>query len=249
MNRRLLLTSLVLSLLALGFIYFLDSDSMGIDVAKLSTPLSWEAKESKAPTSESAQSSEKNNDTSPAGHSPLDPANETVTGLTYGNFESFVAKCLQGENCKFAEDPLHMYREFKSAGNERALDNMISFMRSQLKDPAFRERYQDILLDIIYDFYPQEERQFQEAAYYDYLGDKKRSLDLYLDLQKKAKLDSTLKNAPNLNIANVLYDLKRYQEALPYYQAALNDYLSGQVRADPSPVGFIEARISEITRK
>ena len=247
MNNRALIIS-ILGLFLIGLLYFTNSNSPESDVAQIS----------EAVVTESADAQEpgfiiENNDAinpvpvedQPQAASPNAPA----LGLNSGNFESFVLKCFQGEKCKFADDPLRMYREFKSARNEAAMDNLIAFMRAQLKNPEFRERYQDILLDIIHDFYPPEEIQFQEASYYDYLGDKQKSLDIYLNLEKKAKLDSTLRAAPNLNIANVLYDLKRFKEALPYYQAALQDYLSGQVQADPSPVGFIEDRISEIGSK
>ena len=185
---------------------------------------------------------------SPSNKNTSDELSATIL-LTSGNFESFILKCFQGEKCKLGDSPSKMYQDFKSANNHGANDNLISFMRSQLREKEFRDQYKDSLKQMIDDFYPEEEKQFQEAAYYNYLGDLQKSLDLYLDLQEKEKNDPSLRGAPNLNIANTLYDMTRIKEALPYYEAALKDYLSGRVKADPSPVSFIEDRIMQIKNK
>jgi tetratricopeptide (TPR) repeat protein len=106
---------------------------------------------------------------------------------------------------------------------------------------------------MIRDFYPPEEKQFQEAAYYNYLGELEKSLELYLDLEKKSALDLSLRPAPKLNIANTFYDLGRSKEALPYYEAALEGYLSGQNQVlAPSQndmIRFIEDRVEEIRKR
>jgi hypothetical protein len=169
-----------------------------------------------------------------------------VISLTAGNFESFVLKCFKGEKCVLADDPMKMYQDYKSAGNNRAVDSLISFLRSKLRKPETRDQYKDIVKKMIEDFYPPEEKQFQEAAYYNYLGDLNKSLELYLDLQEKAKNNPNLHAGSNLNIASTYYDLKKYAEAQPYYEAALVDFTSGKIKADPDPTPFIEERISEI---
>ncbi|MGZ3775808.1 MAG: tetratricopeptide repeat protein [Pseudobdellovibrionaceae bacterium] len=173
----------------------------------------------------------------------------TMITLTSGNFESFVLKCFQGEKCELGENPLEMYQVFKGANNHRANDSLISFMRSKLKDKEFRDQYKDMLKQMIYDFYPREEKQFQEAAYYNYLGDLQKSLDTYLDLQKKSQTDPSLRPAPTLNIANILYDMHRFKDALPYYEAALEECLSRSDKPIPNPESFIEERIAEIKNK
>lgn len=172
----------------------------------------------------------------------------SITGLNSANFERLVPKCLHSGKCKLTEDPLKMYKGFKASEDKKAIDDLLSFMRSQLRDPAFRRQYKDILKQMIDEFYSPEERQFQEAVYYNDLGDLQKSLDLYLDLRKKAMVDTSLRNAPNLNIANVLYGMKQFREALPYYQAALDDYLIGTMKTDPGPIQFIDSRIDEIRK-
>ena len=63
--------------------------------------------------------------------------------------------------------------------------------------------------------------------------------------------DPLLKHDSNLNIANTFYDMGKLQEALPYYQLALDEYSSEQ--QDPTLVTemirFIEERIAEINSK
>lgn len=166
--------------------------------------------------------------------------------LNAGNFESFVLKCFQGEPCVLEGDAMKMYQDFKAAGNTRAINSLISFLRSKLRKPEGRTQYKDIVKNMIDDFYPPQEKQFQEAAYYNYLGDLNKSLELYLDLKEKSKKDSSLREAPNLNIANTYYDMKKYAEAQPYYEEALQDFTSGRIKGDPDPTPFIEERISEI---
>ncbi|WP_413587592.1 tetratricopeptide repeat protein [Bdellovibrio sp. HCB274] len=166
--------------------------------------------------------------------------------LTAINFENLVPRCFKGEPCLLKDDPMKMYQEFKAARNTKAIDHLISFLRSQLRKPEFRDRYKNILIDMIADFYPPEEQQFQEAAYYNYLGDLNKSLELYLDLQEKAKHNSSLKKAPLLNIANTYYDLRKYAEAQPYYEQALAELTSGAEVPLPDPTPFVEERIAEI---
>ncbi|WP_413293994.1 tetratricopeptide repeat protein [Bdellovibrio sp. HCB185ZH] len=178
-------------------------------------------------------------------HDTAKPEASVIT-LNVGNFESFVLKCFQGENCVLGDDPMKMYQDFKAAGNNRAVDSLISFLRSKLRKPEFKDQYKDIVKKMIEDFYPPEEKQFQEAAYYNYLGDLNKSLELYLDLKEKAKTNPKLHDVSNLNIANTYYDLKRYSDAQPYYEAALLDYTSGKIKSAPDPTSFVEERIAEI---
>lgn len=172
--------------------------------------------------------------------------------LTSGNFESYVRNCFEGEACRFADDPKKMYEDFKQAGNQQANDNLIAFLRSKLKDVEFRDRYKNILKIIIDDFYSDAERPFQEAAYYNYLGDLEKSLALYKDIEKRQGSDPSLRPAPKLNIANTLYDLGRFKEALPYYEAALKEYISGAEQTSSGQsdmIRFIEGRIESIQAK
>ena len=82
---------------------------------------------------------------------------------------------------------------------------------------------------MIDDFYPPQEKEFQDAAYYSYLGESQKSLVLYLDLRQKSDTDATLRQAPNMNIAGVLYDLKRPADALTHYRMALSDLESKKI--------------------
>jgi tetratricopeptide (TPR) repeat protein len=173
-----------------------------------------------------------------------------VIVLTEENFENEVMACFRGELCQLGEDPIRLYRHYKAAGNRKANDSLISFLRSKLRDPSWAAQYKDALKTMIEDFYPPEEQPFQNAAYYSYLGDLEKSLAFYLDLEKKSVSNPKLRPAPKLNIANVLFEMRRFSEALPYYQGALADYQSGKQQvAQPDPremIEFIESRINEI---
>ncbi|MEK6554172.1 MAG: hypothetical protein AABZ31_02940 [Bdellovibrionota bacterium] len=176
----------------------------------------------------------------------------TETKLTISNFEGFVGKCFHGETCDFGDDPIAMYKYFKRSGNERACDSLIAFLRKQMKETTSRKRYKDVLKKMIDDFYPPEEKQFQEAAYYNYSGDLQKSLDLYLDLELKSQTDSSLRPAPKLNIANTFYDMKRYRDSLPYYEAALQEFISngesGAVPGRNEMIRFVEGRIEDVKK-
>ena len=173
---------------------------------------------------------------------------QSVWKLDSSNFEHRVSNCFQGEPCELTEDPLALYRFYKKNGNRRASDLLISYLRKNLKDPEFAGHYKDALKTMIDDFYPREEHQFQEAAYYNYLGELDKSLSLYLDLESKASADPSLKRPPKLNIANTYYDLGKLREALPYYQAALGRILASGYSQDDT-VRFVERRIEEIKTK
>ncbi len=167
--------------------------------------------------------------------------------LNESNFENYVGRCFQGDPCEFQENPMDLYWNFKKANDRKANDLLISYMRKNLQNQVFAKQYKEILKKMIDDFYPPDEKQFQEAAYYNYLGDLRKSLDLYLDLEKKNVKDPSLRPAPKLNIANTYYDLGRFSDALPYYQAALGNYLSQQEQAaipnQNDLIRFIEDRI------
>lgn len=167
----------------------------------------------------------------------------SVIELTSGNFASFVERCFQGEPCAFGEDPKKMYDAFKLRGDRQTSDLLLSLMRRNLKNDSFREQYKDNLKSMIEDFYSPEELPFQEAAYYNYLGDLKKSLELYLALERKSEFDMSLRPAPKLNIANTYYDLGRFREALRYYEAAL------QEKYENETLRFIDDRITEIRSK
>lgn len=175
------------------------------------------------------------------------------TRLTRSNFEGFVSRCFNGEACELDEDPRELYESFKASGNREANDRLISFLRSRLFDADFKHRHMDVVLDMIHDFYGSNERQFQEAAFYSYAGDLEKSLDLYLDLEKKSALNPNLRDAPKLNIANVFYDLDRLHEALSYYEAAREQYMSGQqqvgIPSQNEMLRYIEERISVVRTK
>lgn len=181
--------------------------------------------------------------------------NQTDTKLELSriNFEDLVHRCFQGESCVLSEDPWVLYLYLKESRKEKAIDLLISYLRSQLKYPEFASRYKGPLKKMIDEFYPREELQFQQAAYYNYLGDLKKSLELYLDLQKKAATDPSLRNAPNLNIANTYYDLGQFKQALPYYELARNEYISREqeviIPSQNEMILFIEERIREIKTK
>lgn len=174
-----------------------------------------------------------------------------VIALSSNNFESFVGRCFQGEPCEFADDPRDIYEVFKADGNRTGQDRLISFLRARMSNQIAREKYKDGLKLMIADFYPKEERPFQDATFYNYVGDLDRSLELYLDLEKRSKSDPSLRPAPPLNIANVFYDLGRPKEALPYFIAARSDFETGRTQtAVPSTnemLRFIDNRIRKIS--
>jgi tetratricopeptide (TPR) repeat protein len=172
--------------------------------------------------------------------------------LTSGNFEGDVQKCFSGDNCILEDDPWKMYGDFKKANNQSAEDNLIAFMRSKLSDEEFRALYKEKLKKMIIDFYPPEERLFQVAAFYNYVGELENSLSVYKDLETKSEANPNLRPAPKLNIANTLFDLRRYREALPYYEMALRENLENSPQVmNPSQnemARFIEDRISAIKK-
>ena len=163
--------------------------------------------------------------------------------LTRGNFESYVRRCFSGETCEFEDSPFEMYQDFKHRGNREAMDRLISVLRNKLRTPEGREAYKDLVRKMIDDFYPANEKLFQEAAYYNYLGDLEKSLSLYLALEKMAERDTSMTRAPTLNIANTFYDLGKYEDSLPYYEKALSETTNSET------LRFIDERISEIKLK
>jgi tetratricopeptide (TPR) repeat protein len=130
---------------------------------------------------------------------------------------------------------------------------LISFLRSKLKNPEFKDRYKDMLLKMINDFYSPDEIEFQQAAYYAYLGELQKSLEIYLDLEKKSAQNPRLRSAPKHNIANVLYEQGRFAQALRYYEDALADLISGKVKVGGAGksvmMDSINDRIEEIKAK
>ena len=168
---------------------------------------------------------------------------EPVVVLNSGNFEGFVKYCFAGESCTLGEAPRSLYSHFKALGNRQALDSLLSYMRRRLQEEDFRKAHGAELLSMLRDFYPANELDFQNAAYYNYAGQLEKSLALYLELEKKAAIDPQLRPAPKLNIANTYYDLRRFREALPYYQAALDESYPTEV------MRFIEGRIEQIKKQ
>ena len=110
-------------------------------------------------------------------------------------------RCFQGEECRLADDPMTMYKDFKLAGDTKACEDLIAFLRRELLEPDLRDKYKDTVKQLIDDFYPPDKREFQDAAYYAYVGDLQHSLDLYMDMDSKAKVDPNLPPAPPLNVA------------------------------------------------
>jgi len=176
------------------------------------------------------------------------PTLKTPIILDRDNFERLVLECFRGHPCNFGEDPWHLYQYYKRSQHPRVCDSIIAVMRRKMEDPVYKEKNKALLLAMIQDFYPSTERDFQIAAYYAYLGELQKSVDLYLDLEKKSAKDSSLRPAPKLNIANVYYDLHKFREALPYYQAALKELLTGpETSSDQrSQIQFVQKRIEQI---
>jgi len=172
--------------------------------------------------------------------------------LNSANFEAFVKYCFAGESCRFTENPMGIYNQFRLLQNTAGQDALIAFLRSKMSDEEYRSRYKSLLHAMIKDFYPPQERALQEAAFHYYVGELEKSLELYLDLERRAQADSSFLTPPPLNIANTLFDLKRHEAALRYYQAARTEYLNG-TRETHAPgraemIDFIETRIAEIKR-
>ncbi len=93
-----------------------------------------------------------------------------------------------------------------------------------------------------------DDREFEEAAYYFNINDFEKSLELYLDMDRKAALNPNLSAAPKLNIANVYYEMSRLPEARLYYEAALYDSQLKELnpRERKDFISYINRHISEI---
>jgi tetratricopeptide (TPR) repeat protein len=168
---------------------------------------------------------------------------KSIVILNELNFENSVKECFEGKPCKLEGDPWKLYQKFKNSDQRPLNDSLIAFLRKQLTDPNYRDQYKEVLLKMIEDFYPPEKIDWQRAAYYNYLGELQKSLEIYLDLDNKAIGNPKLFNAPKMNIANTYYDLGRLNEALAYYEASLND------PKNESSKDFIYNRIDEIKGK
>ena len=191
----------------------------------------------------------KNSNPAPAISKSHEPQESKTLSLNAENFERLFPSCFQGISCEI-EEPIKLYLYFKRSQHPSVGDSIIALMRKNLQEPKFKGRYANELLSIINDYYGPKEIQFQQAAYYAYIGNLEKSLALYLDLEKKSQRDSSLRSAPKLNIANVYYDLRRFQEALPYYKSALSEFLTDKdgVKDQDAVIQFIQMRIDEIKR-
>jgi tetratricopeptide (TPR) repeat protein len=172
--------------------------------------------------------------------------------LTEQSFESRIHQCFEGEACELGESPEKLYQALKRRNDPQSIDRLISLMRSKLSDPDFRSRHRTELERMIEDFYPPSELPFQRAAFHSYAGENEKALEVYLDLERRSRNDPRLRPAPSLNIANVLFDLQRYSEALSYYRVALEEHRSGkQPSVAPQArevLAAIEQRIAETER-
>lgn len=169
--------------------------------------------------------------------------------LNSENFEARSAECFQGAMCEVEGNPWDQYLAIKQEGKRSVTDLYIAFLRKKLKDPSLKDQYKDFLKQMITDFYPADQVDFQMAAYYNYLGELESSLNSYIELERKAKKDPRLFTAPKLNIANTYYDLKRFKEALVYYKMSLNDLKSTETNDSIESINFINERIDIIQEK
>ena len=93
-----------------------------------------------------------------------------------------------------------------------------------------------------------DDREFEEAAYYFNINDFEKSLELYLDIDRKAAVNPNLSPAPKLNVANVYYEMNRLLEARLYYEAALYDSQLKELEPGDRKdlISYIDRHISEI---
>lgn len=172
--------------------------------------------------------------------------------LTSENFEDLYADCLDGKNCDAPKDPWKLYQYFKRKKNRIANDYLITYLsRKKLIDPDSRNQYKNVVKKMIEDFYPTEDRPDAMAEYYMLIEEKQKSLEIYLELEKKFKSDPRKNLTPNLNIGNIYYDLNRFAEALPYYRAAYEINLRDQ-QNDQNHVevmDYIIDRINDINKR
>jgi len=166
--------------------------------------------------------------------------------ITSSNFASAVNDCFQGATCEVEGDPWKIYLDFKAEGDSNQIDLFISFLRQKLLSESLRESYKDIVLKMIKDFYSEKQLDFQMASYYYYIGDLNASLENYLKLEEKAKLNPKEYSVPTLNVANLYFDLKQYKKALSYYEASLKAFKSTD---DSDSYNFINDRIEFIREK
>lgn len=170
-----------------------------------------------------------------------------VIELNEYNFSSNVNQCLNGYACELLEDPWALYQAFKREGKLNYIDDLVIFLRTKIGEDLHRDRYKAVLLKMIRDFYPPEDVQFQEAAYYEALGEHQKALENYLAVRKGDGGSTALGSGVDLAIANILFDMGRFSEALEYYESALRVYVN---KTEDSPylqetIRFIRERIEE----
>ncbi len=170
----------------------------------------------------------------------------TKITITSSNFASAVNDCFQGAICEIEGDPWKIYVDLKAEEDPYQIELFISFLRQKLLSKNFRESYKDVILKMIKDFYSEKQLDFQMASYYYYLGDLNASLENYLKLEEKAKLNPKEYSVPTLNIANLYFDLKQYKKALSYYEDSLKVF---KPTDDSDSYNFINDRIEVIREK
>ena len=182
-----------------------------------------------------------------------EPVVDTRIKISSENFETEVDKCLQGESCTFSENPMAMFKAFKASGDVRKCERLIALLGSQMSDPKLMKRYRHLLKRIMYNFYPVEQRPFRDAVLMGYLGETERSLAMFMKIDGNPKTEKSIKPLLKLYIANTLYGLGRYQESIPYYEAALKEHTPSKniepTASQTESIHFIEARLEDVKKR
>lgn len=174
-------------------------------------------------------------------------ASANVIRMSASNFEALVPACFQGAICEFDEPPWDFFEGLKISQHPQATETFIAYLRSKLVTSEGNLRYGRLVKQMIADYYPKEQENLQFATYFAYEGDLKKALALYREVEKEERRNQAAPKAPALNIANVLYELKRPQEALPYYRLALAEVEhSGNFEDQRGVADFLRRRIEEI---
>lgn len=166
----------------------------------------------------------------------------TAIVLDTENFDNLIQDCLEGKPCDFAEDPWKMYSNFKRLNNRKSNQILIEYMSAQkLTDLNYRDKYKLIVKKMIEDFFTEEERAIPEAHYAMHMGENEKALKLF----------KALKN-PNfdLNLANIHYDLKQYEQSLEYYQIARERMIVNENDPNKNPaLDYVESQIDDINKQ
>lgn len=184
---------------------------------------------------------------SPAGEHPATNRALAVK-INADNFAKELPECFVHHNCTI-ENPWAIYKKLKETNPDEIESYFTLLRRFVLETPSFRDKHRESIAVMIKDFYPADIEDLKLADFYYFARDLEKSAELYKKVAVLHKKDPNAPAVPDLNYANTLFDMKKYQEALPYYRAS-RKRLEGNESPDTlEAMNFIDERIEEITSR